>query len=99
MTEFTEVKEAIRSIVKERFADAKSLSVKVERAEDFDGEGVLKIYVIFEPNSSAEGLDPSKMSGLPRHIISKLEELKFQMFPLVSYVSKKEAAKLNLEAA
>lgn len=99
MVNFAEIEGAVRDVVIERFSDAKSLSVRVERTEDFDGDDVLKIYIIFEPTGGNDTLDPAKMSGLPRHIISRLQDLDFSMFPLVSYVSKKEAAKLNLAAA
>jgi len=94
-----EVKSAITTIVKERFSDAKITSVTVAAGEASDGDPILNVYVVFEPEKGKETLDGAKMSGLPRRIMGKLSELDMDVFPLVSFVSSKDAKKLKLEAA
>lgn len=94
------VKRAITDVVMMRFDDAKITSVKIDPAEDSDGDPVLEILVVFESNSAKETLEARKMSGLTRHILQKLAEIGATgAFPLVSFMSTKDAKKLNLEAA
>ncbi|MDE8344773.1 MAG: hypothetical protein POH28_01165 [Acidocella sp.] len=93
------VKEAISEVVRERFAGAQITSVNVTAGEDSDGDPVLRIFVIFEAERGKETLDAKKMSGLPRRLIEKLSEMDFDAFPMVSFVSAKDAKKLNFAAA
>ncbi len=94
-----EVKDAITRIVKERFSDTKITFVKIDAGEDSDGDPILNIFVVFEAQPGKETLDGEKMFGLPQRLIGKLSELNLDAFPLVSFVSTKDAKKLNLETA
>jgi hypothetical protein len=94
------VRDAITEVVRARFVDANITSVKIEPAEDSDGDPVLEILVVFESKSDKDTLDGQKMSGLTRHIMERLAEIKATgAFPLVSFMSTKDAKKLNLAAA
>jgi len=99
MTVSEEIKNAVADLVVSRFSDDKIASVSVQPGEDSDGDPVLNILVVFEAEAGRDTLDGKKMSGLARRLIAKLSEMNFDAFPLVSFVSTKDAKKLNLEAA
>ncbi len=100
----SQIERAIREVVNARFANAQISDVKIQSGEDSDGDPVLKIFVVFEPTGKSLTLDPQEMASLARHIMTRLATMQTQtteadMFPMVSFVSQKDAAKLNLAAA
>jgi hypothetical protein len=94
-----EIKEAISEVVRERFVGDLITSVNVSAAEGSDGDPIFKVFVVFESASGKDTLDEDKMLGLVRHIMQRLESMNVDEFPLVSFVSKKDAAKLNFATA
>ncbi len=70
------------------------VDVRMSRGTDEDGDAVLNITVIME-NEAAP--DIGKMLGLAGHIRSHLDEA--EGFPMLSFVSKRDAAKMGFEAA
>jgi hypothetical protein len=93
------VKLAISDVVRDRLSDSEITSINIESGEDSDGEPVLKITIVFESGPGQETPDGHKMVGLARHIRGRLAEINVGEFPLLSFVSVKDAAKMNLEAA
>jgi len=89
--------ELVGKIVKRQFSEAAIHSVNVKSDVDSDGDAVLRITIVFE--TSGKTLDRNKMVGLVRHIRSELTNMESDSFPLVSFISKKEAENLRLEPA
>jgi len=77
----------------ERFSKDAINRVVVKSDCDSDGDRVLRVIVVLEANGK-ETLDAKKMVGLVRHLRSTLEAKNIDDFPMVSFVSKKEAGKL-----
>ena len=91
-------KETIYDLLCERFSKEAINSVVVKSDRDSDGDRVLRIIVVLEVNHR-KLIDGRKMVGLVRHIRTKLDETQsIDDFPMISFVSKKEAGKL-LEAS
>ena len=90
------IEKVIYNLLCERFSKEAISKVVVKPDHDSDGDPVLRVVVVLEVNKKV-ALDSRKMVGLVRHIRSKLDSEKFDEFPMVSFVSKKEAGKL-LEA-
>lgn len=63
-----------------------------DRTED-DGGWRVYVFVIFE--GQATDLDARKVSGAVRHIRPKLAEIGETAFPLITFVPKREAGKLE----
>jgi len=97
-----ELEAAITDLVMAEFTDDQICSVIIRDGQDHDGEPVLNIYVVFEPKRKNAIPDVDKIVSLPRHIINLLAKSETEhsgAFPLVDFVSKKDLAKLKLEAA
>lgn len=92
-----EVTKAVSAMVKERFSDAAIESVSVQPDFDSDGDPILRVVIVF--TTREEELDRTKMVGLARHLRSKLDDLNAEGFPLVSFVSMKDALKHKREVA
>lgn len=95
--ELEAINKVIYDIVCERFTKEAINKVVVKSDHDSDGDPVLRVVIVLEANNNV-ALDSRKMVGLVRHIRSKLEDEKLNDFPVVSFVSKKEAGIL-LESA
>jgi hypothetical protein len=87
----------VHDLVCERFSESAINKVIVRDDVDSDGDPVLRIVIVLELNSAAS-LDAKKMVGLVRHLRSRFERDGLDdIFPMISFVSKKEAGQL-LEA-
>ncbi|MGH7067583.1 MAG: hypothetical protein ACREFO_05135 [Acetobacteraceae bacterium] len=84
----------IEEVVKERFPGTRVHEVLVEPDLDNDDDPVLRITVVLE--STPEDLARDRLVGFVRHLKSRLLEAEIEEFPLVSFVSKKEAGALGL---
>ena len=82
------IREAVESIVKERFDNVEIVRVDVEEGRDHDGEDVLYVRVVFD--ADVNELRAERMSGLVRHLRSRLGELGETRFPLTRYLSKSD---------
>ena len=87
------LKSLLQEVIKRRLPNASIIDVKVERTLDFEGEEVLEVTVIFEAKSD---LDSERVAGLIRHLRPRLEEHGERSFPIMSFVSRKEAERRGL---
>jgi len=92
-----ELQEFIRSVLKDRFPDARIAKVAIKSDIDRDGDDILRIIVVLEEAPSR--LDKKALVGFVRHLRSRLEEVDREEFPILSFVSRSEAKQLDLEAA
>lgn len=91
------ISESIKKLLAARMPGAAIYAVKVEESEDFDGDPILEITVIFD---AASPLQAGKVAGVVRHIRSEILDQSDREFgyPVMSYISKKDAEKLGIEA-
>ncbi|MBB5518074.1 hypothetical protein [Amphiplicatus metriothermophilus] len=83
------IRDIVEQVVKDRFPDARILSVSVNEDEDFEGERILRVTVVFD---SATGLlDSQRAASLVRHMRPKLREAGEEAFPILSFISKADA--------
>ncbi len=87
-----EILRIVSDTVREQLAPC-SVDVRMRKGTDEDGDAVLNITVIIETEDFP---DRRKMLGLARHIRSNLAGADF---PLLSFVSKRDAAKMDVEIA
>lgn len=92
-----DIRKLIERIVREMFDDARILSVDVAEDVDSDGDPILRVRVVFETESGK--LDASKTSGIIRHLRPRLSEAGVAGFPLMYFISKKDAEGFSTEAA
>ena len=85
----------IENVIREWFSDAEINSVSIVPDVDSDGDQILRITVVFDTREKL--LDKYKMAGLVRHLRAKLAHADTEVFPLISFIAKKEAAKLRRE--
>ena len=87
----------IGKLLMERFPDATIKNVVVRHDFDSDGDKILRIVVIL--TSDPEKLDKLKLLGFVPTLRPKLEAAMSEGFPVMSFVSERDAGPLNLEAA
>lgn len=83
--------------VKHQFTVEDWVSVHVADDVDSDGDPVLRVSIVL--NEDEDDLDPKKMLGLVRHLRSRLARHGEERFPLVSFFSRGDYAKMKREAA
>jgi hypothetical protein len=86
----------IEDVVRERFADVNIQSVLVVKDTDYQDEAVFRVTVVFDHDGP---LDSRKTAGLVRHIRHRLLERQESTFPIVTFVSKSDAARMSPAAA
>lgn len=91
------LEDIISGIVKERFADSTIDSIAVEADVDSDGEPILRVTVVFD--SEIAKLEPSRLTGLVRHVKPRIMERKDGAFPIFRFMSKRDSDRLRHEAA
>jgi len=92
----TDLKKALRGIVKECFGDVKVLSVAIDQDEDFEGDEILRITIFVD----ADDLDVTKLSSFTRLVRDRLtSKLNEDRFPVMSFVSGAEARRTAGAAA
>ena len=87
MTKFDDV---VKRVVQEQLAPAQIVELTVEEAEDADGDPILRIKVVYEV--AEDRLDPEKVLGLVRHLRPPLDKLGTDRFPVLSFITSKEAS-------
>jgi len=90
-----EVTRIVADTIKKQLAPCE-VGVHVRKSFDEDGDPLLVIMVVIGTECEP---DRKKMLGLVRHIRSNLDDATAAGFPLVSFVSKRDAAKMDFEAA
>lgn len=85
------IRKLIESIVRERFPDAKILSVSIQDPSEYDEDDFIRVLVVFESKSGV--LDAAATSGIVRHVRPKLHELGEDRFPIMSFIAASEMKK------
>lgn len=93
------VRHVIEDTIREQLEGAVIDSVKVYEDFDHDGDPILRVFVIYDDKASK--LDTGKTVGMVRHIWKKLEEraVAEDRFPIISYISRSDAKRLNAATA
>lgn len=97
MLEDGAVRRTIEQIVRQRLSGTRVTQIGVKADYDRDGDPIFRITIVFDSKPTAQ--DVEKMAGLVGHIRSGLDDANADRFPLVSFISKREASKLKLAAA
>lgn len=93
-----DIKAIIESVVRERLEGAQVQRVIVTEDEDFEGDRIFRVMVVFDPSKGK--LDSHRISGLARHLRSKLEESDALFsHPVFRFISQADAKKLLPAAA
>ncbi|SIO48700.1 hypothetical protein SAMN05444722_2575 [Rhodovulum sp. ES.010] len=79
------IAKAIEEVVRDRFADVRIVRVDVEEGQDHDGDQVFFVRVVFD--SEIKDLDAAKLSGITRHLRSRLFDLGDERFPYTRFIS------------
>ena len=82
------LEELLKGIISKRLTDVKIISVGVERDVDSDGDDILNVTVVFDAESD---LDAARVVGLVRHMRPHLHKRGENGFPIISFISEKEA--------
>lgn len=84
-----EVAQMVAKTLHNDFENVKILNVKVNHDVDYDGDAILKIEVVFE--GRPRDIDARMISGAVRRVRPHLEKLGELAFPLMSFVSRRDA--------
>lgn len=79
------VEKAIQDVVRERFSNVKIVRVDIKEGEDHDGDRVFFVTVVFD--ADIKDMDASRLSGITRHLRSRLFELGEERFPHTRFIS------------
>lgn len=86
-----DVQSVVDSVIRERLGqNIDVISVVATRDEDYNGDEILRVTVVVDSPSSA--FDAKRLSSLLRFLRPRLAEHKEKAFPLVSFMSKADAA-------
>jgi hypothetical protein len=85
----------VRQLLTERFPTNPTFQVSIRADTDNDGNGILRIVVV--PDQDPTTLDREAIAGFVRHLRPRLAQVRNDLFPIMSFVSKRDADKLQLE--
>ena len=91
-----DVKDILEQVIGENFPGVDIVSINAERAVGSVGDDVLEVTVVFR---AASDLDAAQVAGLVRHLRPRLMEGGEDMFPIMSFISEKEAGKRAIATA
>ena len=80
----------VRQVLEEHLASAKIVDLLVKEGKDADGDPILDITVVFEAED--DRLDPDQVLGLIRHLRRPLNEIGSDLFPILWFKTREEAA-------
>ena len=86
---------ALTEIVRREFDGVDLEGVHLEPDFDSDGEPIIKIRIVL---TSIESFDAKKAKGITRHIFPTFREKIESSFPIVSFLSKSDYAKMSAAA-
>lgn len=92
-----DIRQIIEAVVRERLVDTRILNVEIDEDEDFEGDAVYRVTVVYDHVSGL--VDADRAAGLARHTRSKLGERNVFTFPIFRFVSQSDAKKLKAAAA
>lgn len=87
-----EVHKIISDTVEAQLGREHVFSVKVEEDQDLDGDLVLHVTVVLQGDRNE--LDPSRLSGLLRHLRPALSKGGEDRFPVLSFVAAEDFAEV-----
>lgn len=87
------IADIVRATLTADFPGTQILDVRVFASDELDDEGFVKITVVFAGDPS--DLDARKMAGAVRQVRPKLAEIGEEAFPLLSFVSERDAGQLE----
>ncbi|MDM7971039.1 MAG: hypothetical protein QUV10_15605 [Paracoccaceae bacterium] len=83
------IKEVVSKLVNDRFPNARIVSVDIQKDFDFDDDEIIKVRVVFHTEN--ERLDAKATSSFLRYLRPKLSEIGVRNFPVMSFVSDRDA--------
>ena len=92
-----DIKAIIESVVRERLAGSQIQQVIIKEDEDYEGDRIFRVMVVFDATKGK--LDSHRISGLARHLRSRLEGVDAFSHPIFRFVSQADAKKLLPAAA
>ena len=84
----------VRSLLTDRFPEAKINGVIIKADTDNDGDKILRITVVVA--SAMENLDRDSLLGFVRLLRPELEAAEYDAFPVMSFISAREVGKMKL---
>ena len=96
MLDNKELTELVATVIRRQFSDAVIHAVAVKPDVDHDGDDILRVTVVVQ--DGIERLDPAKVVDTLSRLWSELGEAGIESFPIVSYMTKADVAKLSLES-
>lgn len=91
------LKDIIESVIRERLAGSTITEVRVTEDEDYEGDRILRVMVVFDGSKGRP--DSHRMSGLARHLRSKLDAENAFSHPVFRFISQADAKRLTAAAA
>lgn len=85
--------EIVEAVIRRQFSDAVIDTVAVKPDVDHDGDAILRVTVVVQ--DGIERLDPAKVVDASGSVWSALGEAGIESFPIVSYMTKSDAATLH----
>ena len=85
-----QVPDIIKKQLRDQLGAVRIISVNVEEENDPDGDPVLHVIVVYETEDRE--LDPSRLSGLLRHLRPALSEHGEDRFPVMSFIDREDYA-------
>jgi hypothetical protein len=92
-----DIKGVIESVVRERLFGAEIIAVRTEEDEDYQGDPIYRVTVIFDDRKGA--LDFQEVTGLARHLRARLDASNAFLHPVFRFISRSDAKKLAIAAA
>lgn len=83
------IRDALEKVVREELSSSRIRQVEVEEREDHDGDASLFVTIRFD--GEARDLDVSKLTGITRHLRSRLSRMGEHRFPYTRFISTSEA--------
>jgi hypothetical protein len=97
MKNMDKIAKMVRATLAADFDKVKILDVQVRSDRDSEGERILRVYVIFE--GAPKDIDARKLSGAVRQVRPKLIEMGEDVFPLFSFIAKRDVGAGKFEPA
>lgn len=82
--------EILKSVVASELKPAKIVHLKSEKAEDHDGDPIMRIRVVYESDDNR--LDPNKTLGLSRVLCNRYRKIFAKRYPVFYFLTKEEDA-------
>ena len=80
----------LKNIVADELKPAKIIRLKSEKAEDHDGDPIMRIRVVYDSDDNR--LDPNKTLGLSRVLCNRYRKIFSNRYPVFYFLTKEEDA-------